>query len=45
MHYCKKKTFSNKTSTLNRRIVLIGDSFAQDFYNMIIEGKHLINIT
>jgi hypothetical protein len=22
---------------------LIGDSFAQDFYNMIIEGKHLIN--
>jgi hypothetical protein len=38
-----KKTFSNKTSTLNRRIALIGDSFAQDFYNMIIEGKHLIN--
>jgi hypothetical protein len=39
----KKKIFSNKTSTLNRRIVLIGDSFAQDFYNIIFEGKHLIN--
>jgi hypothetical protein len=39
----RKKTFSNKTSKLNRRIILIGDSFAQDFYNMIIEGKHLNN--
>jgi hypothetical protein len=39
----RKKTFSNKTSILNRKIALIGDSFAQDFYNMIIEGKHLNN--
>jgi len=40
----KKKIFSNKTSKLNVRfIALIGDSFAQDFYNMIIEGKHLNN--
>ena len=39
----KKKTFSNKSSIINGRIALIGDSFAQDFYNMIIEGKHLIN--
>jgi hypothetical protein len=38
-----KKSFSNKTSILNRRIALIGDSFAKDFYNMIIEGKHLIS--
>jgi hypothetical protein len=38
-----KKNFSNRTSTLNRRIALIGDSFSQDFYNMIIEGKRLIN--
>ncbi len=38
-----KKSFSNKTSILNRRIALIGDSFIQDFYNMIIEGKYLIN--
>ncbi len=38
-----KRNFSNRISTLNRRIALVGDSFAQDFYNMIIEGKHLIN--
>jgi hypothetical protein len=37
----KSPTFSNKTSTMNRRIALVGDSFAQDFYNMIIEGKYL----
>jgi hypothetical protein len=41
--FARKKNFSNRTSTLNRRIALIGDSFAEDFYNMIIEGKHLIN--
>ncbi|CAF1185868.1 unnamed protein product [Adineta steineri] len=39
----KSKTFSNRTITLNKRVVLIGDSFAQDFYNVIIEGKHLID--
>jgi hypothetical protein len=38
-----KQTFSNTTSTLNRRITLIGDSFAQDFYNIIIDGKYLTN--
>ena len=37
----KKKIFSNQTSKYKGRAVLIGDSFAQDFYNMIIEGKHL----
>ncbi|CAF2057196.1 unnamed protein product [Rotaria magnacalcarata] len=37
-----KNTFSNATIKSKRRIVLIGDSFAQDFYNMIIEGKHLL---
>ncbi|CAF4774065.1 unnamed protein product, partial [Rotaria sp. Silwood2] len=39
----KTKTFSNQTSTKTKKLILIGDSFAQDFYNMIIEGKHLIN--
>ncbi|CAF1419611.1 unnamed protein product [Adineta ricciae] len=38
------KTFSNQTAALGKkRMVLIGDSFAQDVYNMIIEGKHLAN--
>jgi hypothetical protein len=36
-----KKTFSSINSASNRRIALNGDSYAQDFYNMIIEGKHL----
>ncbi|CAF3486747.1 unnamed protein product, partial [Rotaria socialis] len=35
-------SFSNATIKSKRRIVLIGDSFAQDFYNMIIEGRHLL---
>ncbi|CAF2145123.1 unnamed protein product [Rotaria magnacalcarata] len=39
----RKKTFSNETIASNRSIALIGDSFAQDVYNMIIEGKHLLN--
>ncbi|UJR14773.1 hypothetical protein I4U23_001761 [Adineta vaga] len=40
----RKKTFSNQTKSAGKkRIILIGDSFAQDVYNMIIEGKHLIN--
>ncbi len=39
----REKTFSNRTITGKKRMMLIGDSFAQDFYNMIIEGKHLIN--
>jgi hypothetical protein len=39
----EKRTFSNETSKLNRRLALIGDSFSQDFYNIIIEGKYFIN--
>lgn len=39
----RKTTFSNQTSTMNKKLILIGDSFAQDVYNMIIEGKHLVN--
>ncbi|CAF3119047.1 unnamed protein product [Rotaria socialis] len=39
----KQKTFSNKTSVTMKKLILIGDSFAQDFYNMAAEGKHLIN--
>ena len=31
----KKKCFSN------RKVILIGDSFAADFYNMIIEGNNM----
>ncbi|CAF0953534.1 unnamed protein product [Adineta ricciae] len=34
----KRKTFSNESNT---KLVLIGDSFAQDFYNIIVEGKYL----
>ena len=37
----KKKSFLNQTATLNHRVIVIGDSFARDFYNMIIEGKHM----
>jgi hypothetical protein len=43
LFYYSFDLFCFKTSILNRRIALIGDSFAKDFYNMIIEGKHLIN--
>ncbi|CAF4564929.1 unnamed protein product [Rotaria sp. Silwood1] len=39
----EKNTFSNRTSTTNKRLMLIGDSFAHDFYNIINEGKHLVN--
>ena len=38
--YEKYKTFSNET---NKKLVLIGDSYSQDFYNMIVEGKYLNN--
>ena len=37
----KKKTFSNDTSKYRGRIALIGDSFAQDLYNIIREGRYL----
>ncbi|CAF2837769.1 unnamed protein product [Rotaria sp. Silwood2] len=39
----KTNTFSTQTSIINKKLILIGDSFAQDFYNIIIEGKHLTN--
>jgi hypothetical protein len=39
----KKTSFTNRTRILDKRLAIIGDSFAQDFYNMIIEGKHLKN--
>ncbi len=37
----RKRTFSNDTQFANKRIALIGDSYSQDFYNIIIEGKYL----
>lgn len=37
------RAFSNKAFKANKKIVLIGDSYARDFYNMMIEGKHLTN--
>ncbi|CAF3368349.1 unnamed protein product [Rotaria sp. Silwood2] len=39
----KNKTFSNRSLTKNKKLILIGDSYATDFYSMIIEGKHLVN--
>ena len=36
-------TFSNRSSSKIRKILLIGDSFAQDFYNMILENEYLTN--
>ena len=35
--------FSNDASTTDRKLVLIGDSYSQDFYNMIREGNYLAN--
>jgi len=38
----KKKKFSTTTNSItNTRTILIGDSFAQDFYNMIIENQRM----
>jgi hypothetical protein len=39
----RKNTFFNRLLKANRKIALIGDSFAQDFYNMIIENKYFVN--
>ena len=33
--------FSNNSSTKNKRILLVGDSFAQDFLNMVIATRSL----
>jgi hypothetical protein len=37
----KYPTFSNESAATNKRIILIGDSFAQDFINMAIETNSL----
>ena len=37
----RRRTFLNNTSMAGRKILLIGDSYSQDFYNIIIEGKYL----
>ncbi|UJR17763.1 hypothetical protein I4U23_004661 [Adineta vaga] len=36
-------TFSVQSATTNRRLLLIGDSFAQDFVNMMVETHHLVD--
>lgn len=35
--------FSNDTTSTKQRLILIGDSFSQDFHNIITEGKYLTN--
>ena len=39
----KSPTFSNQSALTNRRIVLIGDSFAEDFINMVMETHRLVD--
>lgn len=39
----QNQTFSNRSSNKTRKFLLIGDSFAQDFYNMIFENEYLTN--
>lgn len=39
----KRNTYENRSLNTSRKIILIGDSFAQDFYNMIIENQYLMN--
>ena len=39
----KYSTFSNQSALTNRRIALIGDSFAEDFMNMIVETNRLVD--
>lgn len=36
-------TFSQQSANTNRRILLVGDSFAQDFMNMAAETQSLVN--
>lgn len=42
-HMRKYPTFSNQSASTNRRILLIGDSFAQDFMNMVAETRSLVD--
>ena len=35
--------FSNDTSMTKKKLILIGDSYSQDFYNVICEGGYLTN--
>jgi hypothetical protein len=42
-HIRNYPTFSNQSTLTNRRILLIGDSFAQDFMNMVTETRSLID--
>jgi hypothetical protein len=42
-HLQTYKTFSNESAIANRRILLIGDSFAFDFMNMMVETRSLLD--
>lgn len=39
----EKRFFVNDTSKVDKRLIIIGDSYARDFLNMVVEGKHLTN--
>lgn len=42
-HMLAYSTFSNESASTNRRILLIGDSFAQEFMNMAAETGKLVD--
>ena len=42
-HMRKYPTFSDASKSTNRRLLLIGDSFAQEFMNMAMETKSLLD--
>ena len=42
-HIIKPNNCTTRPSPSNRRIALIGDSFSQDFFNMMTEGKYWTN--
>ena len=42
-HNAERKVLSNNSSMVVRKILLIGDSNSQDFYNIITGGKYLTN--
>ena len=37
----RRRTFLNDTSMTGKKLILIGDSYSQDFYNIITEGNYL----
>ena len=37
----EKRRFVNATWNKNKRLIIIGDSYARDFYNMVVESAHL----